>query len=79
MKEKEGWEFIFVGANIDAVEVAGRMGISKERTANYVSDSMGTALAFGSICTPMSEMRRGKKISREWAEALEEDKLNRGH
>ena len=78
-KASAGWEFLFIGANIDAVQVASRMGISEERTANYVSDSVGTALAFGTLCQPLTEMRRGKKISRKWAESLEEDKMNRGH
>lgn len=77
-KEKAGWEFLFIGANIDAVEVASRVGISAERTANYVSDSAGTAMAFSCISEPISAMRKNKKIGRRWAEALEEDKMNRG-
>ncbi len=45
-KEKYHWEFLFLGANIDAVEVAGRMGISKERAVNYECDSRGTQLNY---------------------------------
>ena len=78
-KQKElGWEFLFIGANIDAVEVAERVGISKERTANYVSDSVGTSMVFQALAAPISAMRRNEAISREWAETLEEDKASRG-
>ena len=45
-KEKYHWEFLFLGANIDAVEVAGRMGISKERAVNYECDAAGTSLNY---------------------------------
>ena len=41
-KKQFGWEFLFLGANIDAVEVAGRFGIGKERAVNYKCDSVGT-------------------------------------
>ena len=78
-KQKElGWEFLFIGANIDAVEVAERVGISKERTANYVSDSVGTSMVFQALAAPISAMRKNEAISREWAETLEEDKASRG-
>ena len=77
-KEKYGWEFIFIGANIDAVEVAERVGISKERTANYVSDSMGTSMLFNALSAPISALRKNAKIDRKWAETLENDKAKRG-
>ena len=78
-KQKElGWEFLFIGANIDAVEVAERVGISKERTANYVSDSVGTSMVCQALAAPISAMRKNEAISREWAETLEEDKASRG-
>ena len=78
-KQKElGWEFLFIGANIDALEVAERVGISKERTANYVSDSVGTSMVFQALAAPISAMRKNEAISREWAETLEEDKASRG-
>ena len=78
-KQKElGWEFLFIGANIDAVEVAEKVGISRERTANYVADSMGTSMVFQALAAPISAMRRNMKIDREWAETLEEDKASRG-
>ena len=49
-KQKElGWEFIFLGANIDAVEVAGHIGIDARRAVNYHADSRGTQEVFGAI------------------------------
>ena len=77
-KEKYGWEFLFIGANIDAVEVAERVGISRERTANYKCDSMGTSMVFNALAAPISAMRKNMKIDREWADSLEEDKAKRG-
>ncbi len=77
-KKDHGWEFLFIGANIDAVEVAEKVGISRERTANYVSDSVGTGMVFQALAAPISALRSNKAISREWAETLEEDKAKRG-
>lgn len=77
-KEKNGWEFLFIGANIDAVEVAEKVGISKERTANYLADSFGTSMVFNALAAPISELRRNMQIGSKWAETLEEDKARRG-
>ena len=48
-QKEKGWEFIFLGANIDAVKVASHIGISARRAVNYHADSKGTALGFGAI------------------------------
>lgn len=48
-KEQHSWEFIFLGANIDAIEVAGNLGIDARRAVNYHADHRGTAQAFGAI------------------------------
>lgn len=48
-QEKEGWEFIFIGANIDAYGEAGRLGIRKNRTANYVHDEVGTVNVYAGV------------------------------
>ena len=45
-KEKYGWEFLFIGANIDAVETAARYGISKDRAVNYNADGEGTQILY---------------------------------
>ncbi len=59
-KEKHNWEFIFLGANIDAIEVAQDMGISKDKAANYLNDAVGTALNFAVLDEAVSTVRRSK-------------------
>ena len=74
-KEKDGWEFMFIGANIDAVSVAAKVGIDSDRAANYRASSKGTAAMFCELAAPLTAMRRGKKVDRSWAEAIE-DQMN---
>ena len=59
-KNKYGWEFLFLGANIDAIEVAGRFGVSANRAINYVSDEEGTALNYQVLSDTVSAVRRSK-------------------
>ena len=66
-KSKEHWEFIFLGANIDAVAVAGRFGVAESRAVRYECDSAGTALDFHVMSKLVSKVR-----SCESAEMLEE-------
>ena len=56
-KEKYGWEFLFLAANIDAVETAEHIGISRNRAANYRADEEGTAHMFGAMSKAVSAMR----------------------
>jgi len=62
-KEKYGWEFLFLGANIDAVEVAGRFGISEKRALNYRSDRVGTQLNYRALGRTVSAFRACGKMS----------------
>lgn len=57
-KEKYGWEFLFLGANIDAVSVAGRFGIGADRAIDYECDEEGTLLNYEAISQTVSTMRR---------------------
>ncbi len=59
-EQKYKWEFLFLGANIDAVEVAGNMGIKASRTANYHSDAVGTALNYSVLEAAVSHVRKCK-------------------
>ncbi len=72
-KNKYGWEFIFLGANIDAIAVADRFGISEDRAANFHADSNGTLLNFAVISEAVSELRAGRPIAREWKRRINED------
>lgn len=56
-KEKYGWEFIFLGANIDAVQTAGRFGIAPDRAADYLADSKGTQLSFHVMSQAVASFR----------------------
>ena len=77
-KEKYGWEFIFLGANIDAVETAGRIGIDLNRAVNYRSDSEGTRLNYEVISEAVCHVRKIAAIPDGWAERIERDYEGRG-
>ena len=72
-QEKYGWEFIFLGANIDAVAEAGRFGIRADRAANYHADSVGTEINFTVMSEAISELRVSKNISDGWKNQIDED------
>ena len=72
-KERYGWEFLFLGANIDAVETAKHFGISEDRAVNYHSDSMGTRLNYEVVSCAITSMRRGAPMSGDWKAPIEAD------
>ena len=78
-KEKKvyGWEFLFLGANIDAVETAARYGIDEDRAVRYHNDAEGIALNFATVSAAMGEMRCGAPVSRRWKEKIEKDYRSR--
>ena len=72
-KEKYGWEFLFIGANIDAVETAGRYGISADRAANYNADGAGTHILYESVSETVASVRANRAVSDDWNAQLEKD------
>lgn len=78
-KEKYGWEFLFLGANIDAIDVAGRFGIKADRAVNYECDSRGTEVNYRALSKAVSRVRKcaveemDEALSREWKEEIEAD------
>ena len=74
-KEKHQWEFIFMGANIDAVKEAGRFGISAERAVRYECDGKGTQLHFATMSKMVGSARRSKNSCCMTAMLNEEDFL----
>lgn len=72
-KEKENWEFLFLGANIDAVKAAGSIGIGADRAVNYHSDSAGTALNYNVVSETVSTMRQGKGVAANWKQRIVDD------
>lgn len=72
-KQKYGWEFIFLGANIDAVETAKHFGIEKDRAVNYNCDSEGTILNYQVVSDTVAKMRTCQPISADWSQRIDED------
>ena len=72
-KEKYGWEFLFLGANIDAVETASRYGIGSTRAANYSSSSYGTRHAYDVVGDAVRAQRMGAPIADNWSDSLADD------
>ena len=77
-KERYGWEFIFLGANIDAAAEAKRFGIAPERAANYHCDEAGTALNYEVISDVVCSVRMGVDIDEDWKARIDEDYRKRG-
>ena len=77
-KKQLGWEFVFIGANIDAVTEGAKLGISAERSVDYLADSAGTNVLFDAMSASVSEMRSGKKLSNAWRKSIDADKKRRG-
>ena len=77
-KRKYGWEFIFLGANIDAIATAERFGISEDRATNYNADSEGTSLNYAVISETVSCLRASRPIAEDWKDRIEEDVKKRG-
>lgn len=72
-KEKYGWEFIFIGANIDAVETAGRFGISPERAVNYNADSKGTQVLYQAVSDAVCFVRSKAPLTDNWRKDIDAD------
>lgn len=71
-REKEGWEFIFLGANIDAVSEAKRFGIDKSRAAQFHNDQEGVELNYAVVSEAVMELRTHNTISDQWKEKIED-------
>lgn len=71
LKKDDGWEFLFLGANIDAVSTAEDIGISRDRAAKYKSDKKGTAMNFSSLGKAVGCMRCSAPLDESWKEDIE--------
>lgn len=76
-KTKYGWEFLFLGANIDAVETGAGLGIGADRSVTYNSDSVGTALNYDVISDAISTLRCSAPLSDGWKARIDDDMKNR--
>lgn len=77
-KAKYGWEFLFLGANIDAVETARSFGISEDRAVNYHSDSEGTQLNYEVLSDAICAVRCSAPLGADWKKKIDEDFEKRG-
>lgn len=72
-KEKYGWEFIFIGANIDAVETAKQFGIGSDRAVNYHADSKGTEVLYNTVSQVVSNVRMCAPMQTNWSDNINKD------
>lgn len=72
-KARYGWEFLFLGANIDAVETAETFGIDVGRAVNYHSDSEGTALNYEVLSEAICSVRCSVPLGSDWKKRIDED------
>ena len=72
-KKAQGWEFLFLAANIDAVETAARVGISQDRAVNYHADSQGTGVVYETVAETVCQMRAGAPMAATWSEKIQKD------
>ena len=77
-KEKYGWEFLFLGANIDAAKEAARFGIGADRAVNYKCDEAGTALNYEVISEAVCSVRAARPLGADWKRRIDEDVQKRG-
>ncbi len=68
-----GWEFVFLGANIDAISTAASMGIGADRAANYHADSRGTEVNYAAVSNLVSAVRASAPVGAEWKASIERD------
>ena len=73
-----GWEFIYLGANIDAVEEASKVGIKEDRAVNYKCDSKGLDINYSALSCAISEMKTTGSVSRTWRKKIDSDFKKRG-
>ena len=77
-KEHQGWEFLFLGANIDAAREAARFGIGADRAANYHADHQGTAVIYDAVCETVCDFRASRPMAAGWKKRIDEDFKKRG-
>ena len=77
-QEKYGWEFLFLGANIDAAREAARFGIDADRAANYHADAVGTGVVYEAVCETVCDFRASRPMAAGWKKRIDEDFKKRG-
>ena len=76
-KKEEGWEFIFLGANIDAAATAGSFGGNADRSANFHNDAAGIEVNYEAITKAVGSFRKQAKLDADWSEEIARDYAKR--
>ena len=76
-RRKYGWEFLFIGANIDAVETAANYGIDRTRAVNYRADKKGTKVVYAAVNEAVKNLRTQAPLSQDWADDIRHDYQSR--
>lgn len=76
-EETCGWEFLFLGANIDAVQTAGSLGIRPSRAVDYHADSQGVGVVFTAVEDTVRLFRHGAPIAPDWSRDIQADHKGR--
>ncbi len=77
-QEKHGWEFLFLGASMDAISAARSFGIRANRAVRYNSDSVGTRKNYDVVSKTIGSVRRGKAVAEDWCAEIAADFEERG-
>ena len=72
-QEKFGWEFLFIGANMDAIATAQRFGIHADRASTRHNDAQGTQVQYEAISNAVSYMRTNQSMPKDWSEEIDKD------
>lgn len=77
LQERKGWEFLFLGANIDAIATARSVGIQADRAATFTNDSIGVATNYEAVSGAIQTMRSNQPLTAAWKESIEKDHQDR--
>ena len=70
---RDGWEFLFLGANIDAAKEAARFGIDRDHTADYLADSQGTTVLYEAVNDAVCSIRTDRPMDKAWKHRIDAD------
>ena len=72
-KKQDGWEFLFIGANIDSVETAKNIGIAPDRAVNYHADRKGTKILYEAVAEAVCSVRKCRPLEASWSKEISAD------
>ncbi|NCB36900.1 MAG: hypothetical protein EOM58_12770 [Clostridia bacterium] len=76
-EQEDAWEFLFLGANMDAISAAEDIGIHAQNSVQYMSDAQGTEVNFNAISSALEQLRDHQPLTSNWKSAVERDFMSR--